>query len=223
MNWDTTCANPVIAGAFSDYKDFVLRIATLYAGSRLIEAADLSGFSDLELKISNDFPDPYTTICTVKDLKDSIDSGEYGQLALEMGVIQLCTAFEILFDRISDHYSISVSKRDAFDVRHWLTAGDAKQIGNRSLMQIRKIHAEKSIISVLDSDEVYLKIAAIIEVRNCFTHTGGIVKNESAKSRISPYAIKTTVGERIILRNNYLDDFLHYMAIHARAFVNRLT
>ncbi len=223
MNIDTSCTNPDVVGAFTDYKDFLFRVATLYAGTRIVEAIDLSGSlgPSFKLAISDDFPEHYTTIRTVEQLEKSIKDGEYGQLALGLATVQLCTAFEILFDRIAEIYGISVSKDDAFSAHHWSAVGGTVKLGNKTLMQIRKIHSSRSITSVLNSDEVLIKLAAIIEARNCIAHTGGLVANKKAKDRLSAYGISSTIGNGLILKNNHLDDFLHYMLINVRAFMDR--
>lgn len=222
MNCDTSCTNLAIVDAFSDYKDFLFRVATLYAGTRLVEAIDLSALGpSFKLAISDDFPEYYTTIRTVEQLNESIRSGGYGQLAVGLATVQLCTAFEILFDRVADHYSISVSQADSFEASHWSTVGGTVKLGNKALMQIRKIHSSLAITSVLNSDEVLIKLAAIIEARNCITHAGGLVATQKAKDRLWAYKISSDVGQSLILRDNYLDDFLHYMLIHVLTFINR--
>ncbi len=164
MNWIPTGLNPQVVEAFNDYRSFVLRIATLYAGARLIEAVDLSAFADsFKLAISDDFPEGATTIRTVGDLKLSIQSKEYGQLALALSTIQLCTAFEILFERVSEIYGVEVNKSDRFDISHTPVAGGPVvmvTLGNRSLMQIRKLHQTLNVSSPLNRDETLLKLAA---------------------------------------------------------------
>lgn len=220
MNWEPRSTNPAVLAALNDYRDFVMRIATLYAGTRLIEAIDLSALgASTKLALSNDFPESMTTVRTVEQLCSSIRSGEYAQLALGLAIIQLCTAFEIFFDRTADAYSISVSQSDAFDATHSSIGGSVK-LGNKALMQIRKIHQTKAIKSPLNSDEVLIKLAAIIEARNCFTHSGGVVSTQKAKDRLWAYRIQSVVGQKLALKNNHLDDFLHYMAINVMAFVN---
>lgn len=220
INWESRSTNPAIQAALHDYRDFVMRIATAYAGSRLIEAIDLSALgASTKLALSDDFSESMTTIRTVEQLTSSIRSGEYGQIALGLSTIQLCTAFEIFFDSAAAAYSISISPADAFEAAYRSPTGAVK-LGNRSLMQIRKIHQTKAFTSPANSDEVLIKLAAIIEARNCFTHSGGIVSNQKAKDRLSAYGIQSVVGQRLTLKDNHLDDFLHYMAINIMAFVN---
>src|SRR6218665_2273147 len=85
--------NPQVVAAFNDYRSYLLRIATLYAGARLIEALDLSALGEIfKLAISDDFPETATTIRTVPHLNPNFVSREYGQLALGLATIQLCTA-----------------------------------------------------------------------------------------------------------------------------------
>lgn len=222
MNFDTSCPNLAILSAFTAYKDFIFRVATLYAGTRLVESLDLSALGlSFKLAISDDFPEYYTTIRTVEQLDNSIKSGDYGQLALGLATVQLCTAFEILFDLIADHYSIAVSQADSFDANHWSAVGGTVKLGNKTLMQIRKIHSSLAITSVLNSDEVLIKLAGIIEARNCITHAGGVVETQKAKDRLLAYGISSDVGQALVLKNNHLDDFLHYMLIHVLTFINK--
>jgi hypothetical protein len=223
MNFETSCANPNIVDAFNDYKDFLFRVATLYAGTRLVEHIDLSGSlgPSFKLAISNDFDEYYTTVRTVEQLEKSIRSGNYGQHALGLATVQLCTAFEILFDRIAGHYSISVSQTDSFEAHHSSAIEGTVKLGNKALMQIRKIHSSCAVDSLLNSDEVLIKLAAIIEARNCITHAGGVVTTEKAKNRLLAYGISSVVGRSLILKDNYLDDFLHYMLMHVRTFIDK--
>lgn len=225
MNWIPTGPNPQVVEAFNDYRSFLLEIATLYAGARLIESVDLSAFADsFKLAISDDFPESATTVRTVGDLKQSIRSKAYGQLAMALGSIQLCTAFEILFDRISEIYSVEVGRSDGFDVSHTPVVGGpvvVVSLGNRALMQIRKLHQTLNVTSPLNRSETLLKLAAIIEARNCFTHAGGVVQKQKQQERLWAYRIPSQVGQRLELNDNLLDDFLHYMALNALSFVNQ--
>lgn len=224
MDWIPTGRNPQVVEAFNDYRSFLLRIATLYAGARLIEAIDLSPLGEsFKLAISNDFPKEATTIRTVADLKRSIDSQEYGQMALGLATIQLCTAFEMLFDRIADIYGVTVDANDRFDVSYLPAVGAARVVvtlGNKALMQIKKLHQTVPVSSPLDRDDTLLKLAAIIEARNCFTHAGGVVDSEKKKDRLWAYGIPSEVGKPLALKDNLLDDFLHFMAVNALGFVN---
>ncbi|WP_353404883.1 hypothetical protein [Duganella hordei] len=218
MNWEPKSKNPALLTALDDYRDFVMRIATVYAGTRLIENIDLSALhASTKLALSDDFSESMTTIRTVAQLTDSIGKGEYGQLVLGLAIIQLCTAFEIFFDSAAAAYAISVSRSDAFDATH---GSFSVKIGNKALMQIRKIHEVKGFTSPTNSDEALIKLSAIVEARNCYTHCGGVVRTQKAKDRLSAYGIKSVVGQKLGLKDNFLDDFLHYMAIHVMAVVN---
>lgn len=220
MNWTSTGKNDDVVAAFEEYRHFILRISTLYAGSRLIEAVDLEPLGhDFKLAISSDFDEGMTTIRTVDELQTSIKSGDYGQLALGLATIQLCTAFEMLFERISEIYSIAVAKGEQIILINPIS-GRSQLIGNRTLVQIRKLHDTKGILSPLNNDEVLLKLAAIIETRNCLAHAGGLVVEVKSQSRLAWYGISSDVGAKLVLKDNHLDDFLHYMAINAISFVN---
>lgn len=222
MHWKTTCENASVVEAFNDYRDLLSRIATLYAGSRLVESIDLSPLgSTSRLAISDDFPECYTTIRTIGQLQDSIRSGDYGQLALGLATVQLCTAFEILFERIAKEYSICVTPADSFLATHWAAPGGSMALGNRTLMQIRKIHSVKGLDSPLNSDEALIKISAIIEIRNCIAHSGGMVRKQKVADRLWAYKIPSTIGQQLVLKDNHLDDFLHYMALNVLSFVNQ--
>ena len=95
-------------------------------------------------------------------------------------------------------------------------------LGNKTIKQIRKLHQVLKINSVLNRDEVLVKLSAIIEVRNCITHSAGKVLSQRTVARLRNYAIHHEVGETIELRNNILDDFLHYMVIHILGFLNEI-
>ena len=71
----------------------------------------------------------------------------------------------------------------------------------------------------LVEDGPLLKLAAIIEARNCLTHAGGIVQQEKQRLRLKIYGIASEIGKPLMLDDNLFDDFLQYMASHALAFV----
>lgn len=166
MNWEITHHNPSVAAAFSAYRSFVLSVATQYAGSRLMEQLDLSSVGDdLPLAISDDFPEVITTIRTVGDLRKSIRGGEYGQLCLRQATVQLCTAFEVFFDTVSDIYGVSEnSLKKNVKATYSVISASPIELGNRAIKQIRKLHERLSIQSVLNNDEVLVKLTAIVEV-----------------------------------------------------------
>ncbi|MBR8333077.1 hypothetical protein KDW69_15640 [Burkholderia ambifaria] len=218
MDWNTPIANQEVAVAYGAFKDYVLGVATHFAGSRLLEALDLAPLEpETEIALSNDFSDYFTTIRNVGDLVQSIESGNYSQLSLRLATIQLCTAFEVLFDSIARTYGVTDNNAPAIEA----TYGKAVRIklGNKTIRQIRKLHRALEIDTVLNDDEVLIKLSAIIEVRNCFIHSGGRVSTEEKQLRIGAYGIPCAVGDSLQLKHNHFDDFLHYMLIHIRAFV----
>lgn len=223
MNWELNHHNPAVAAAFTAYRGFVLNIATHYAGSRLMEHLDLSSLGDdLHLAISDDFPEFITTIRTVGDLRNYISSGEYSQLCSRQATVQLCTAFELFFDTISEIYGISDSSLNVVNATYNVASASPITLGNRAIKQIRKLHDQLSIQSVLNNDEVLVKLTAIVEARNCIVHSAGVVPDANKVLRLSAYALRHNIGDQLHLPNNLLDDFLHYMGIHIMAFVKRL-
>lgn len=223
MNWEISHHDPRVMSAFSAYRNFVLGVATHYAGSRLMEKLDLSALGDdLRLSISDDFPEAVTTIRTVGDLRNAVKTGEYGQLCLRQATVQLCTAFEVFFETVSEIYGIAVSRSDCVSATYRVISTSPLTLGNRAIMQIRKLHDKLSIQSVLNEDEVLVKLTAIIEARNCIVHSAALVSDAKTVERLKAYAIHHSVGESLQLKDNLLDDFLHYMGIHMVAFVKRL-
>lgn len=222
MDWNVSISNPQVAAVYDAYKNFVMNVATHYAGSRLMEHVEIDRLEhDSELALSNDFSDGFTTIRTVADLVKSMQSGEYGQLCLRLATVQLCTAFEVFFDAISKIYSV-VEGNSPISVTYKAFSPDPILLGNKAIKQIRKLHNNLGIWSVINNDEVLVKITAIIEVRNCIIHSGGRVKEPKVAERLKAYAIHHKVDDVVILRDNILDDFLHYMAIHIVALVKKL-
>ncbi|KVE79341.1 hypothetical protein WI98_02720 [Burkholderia vietnamiensis] len=207
-----------MATAYVAFNDFVLGVATHFAGSRLMEAIDLTALgTETEIALSRDFPDYFTTIRNVGELARSIESGDYSQLSLRLATVQLCTALEVLFDSIARTYGVAVDREPPVEVDD---GGPASvRLGNKTIKQIRKLHHVLAIDTVLNYDEVLVKLNAIIEVRNCIVHSAGRVPSEGKQSRLRAYGILTEVGELVTLRENHFDDFLHYVLIHVRAFV----
>ncbi|WP_145928677.1 hypothetical protein OH491_01445 [Termitidicoccus mucosus] len=223
MNWEVTHKNPKVVAAFTAYKTFVLDIATHYAGSRLIEHLDISSLGDeSQLAISDNYPEPVTTIRTIGELRKSFDSGEYSQLCLRQATIQLCTAFEVFFNSISEIYGISDNSLELVQVTYKRISTSPIKLGNKTIKQIRKLHKELSFESALNYDEVLAKITSIIETRNCIVHSAGIVPDAGKLIRLSAYAMHHKIGDQLFIPSNSLDDFLHYMGIHIIGFVKNL-
>ncbi|RQS04939.1 hypothetical protein DIE07_27560 [Burkholderia sp. Bp9002] len=196
-------------------------MATHFAGSRILEALDLAPLGpETEIALSNDFADYFTTIRNVGDLVQSIESGYYSQLSLRLATIQLCTAFEVLFDSIARTFGVTDDDAPAIEAAYGRAA--PIKLGNKTIRQIRKLHRVLGIDTVLNDDEVLIKLSAIIEVRNCFIHSGGRVSTEGKQRRIGAYGILCEVGESLQLKRNHFDDFLHYVIIHVQGFVKFL-
>ena len=224
MNWDAPHDDPRVESAYAAYRNYVLSVATHYAGTRLLEHFDTSSLGeDVGLAISDNFSEGLTTIRTVGELKNSIATGEYGQLCLRLAVVNLCTAFEVLFDSISEIYSVSVkSSGDSVSASYHRVSTSPEKLGNKTIMQIRKLHTKLSFDSVLNADEALMKLNAIIEARNCIVHSGAKIQDEKPMRRLKAYAINHNVGETLHLPDNLLDDFLHYMGIHVVGFIKKL-
>lgn len=222
MEWDVSISNPQVAAAYGAYRDFVMDVATHYAGSRLIECLEIDGLkSDSELALSDNFPDGLTTICTIADLVENVQSGEYGQLSLRLATVQLCTAFEVLFDAIGVIYSVNEGKSPVL-ATYKPVSPDPIPLGNKTIKKIRNLHDRLGMWSVINNDEALVKIAAIIEVRNCIVHSAGRVTDSKVVDRLKAYGIRLKTDNVIMLCSNILDDFLHYMAIHVVALVKKL-
>lgn len=174
------------------------------------------------MAISDDFPEVLTTIRTVGDLRKSMSSGEYGQLCLRQATVQLCTAFEVFFDTVSKIYGVSENSLNVVEASYALISASPIKLGNKTIKQIRKLHDQLSIHSVLNNDEVLVKLTAIVEARNCIVHSAGVVSDANKVLRLSAYAIRHNVGDQLHFPANLFDDFLHYMGIHIVAFVKRL-
>jgi hypothetical protein len=218
MDWTIPIANKEVADAYSAFIEFLSGVATHFAGSRLLEALDLERLGeDTEIALSNDFPDHYTTIRNVADLTSIVESGYYSQLSLRFATIQLCTAFEVLFDSIARIYEVVVDRDPPVDALNG--AATPIRLGNKTIKQIRKLHYVLAVDTVLNDDDVLIKLNAIIESRNCFVHSGGRVPSEGKQSRLGAYGIRSSVGEILYLEPNLFDDFLHYVLSHVRAFM----
>ncbi|RBB36985.1 hypothetical protein DPV79_23585 [Burkholderia reimsis] len=221
MDWNIPIANEEVAAAYAAFKAYVLGVATHFAGSRLLEALDLASLGpETEIALSNDFSDYFTTVRNVGDLVQSIESGYYSQLSLRLATIQLCTAFEVLFDSIARAYGVTADNEPPVEAPYGAAA--PIQLGNKTIRQIRKLHRVLGIDTVLNEDEVLLKLSAIIEVRNCFIHSGGRVPSEGKQVRLSVYGIFSKAGGSVHLKHNHFDDFLHYVLIHVQGFVKFL-
>ena len=129
----------------------------------------------------------------------------------------------MLFDSISEIYSVSVkAPADCVSATYHRVSASPEVLGNKTIMQIRKLHTKLSFDSVLNIDEALMKLNAIIEARNCIVHSGARIQDEKPMRRLKAYAINHSIGETLHLPDNLLDDFLHYMGIHVVSFIKKL-
>lgn len=221
MNWEINCSNKKVENAFKDYRELITKISTLYAANRLFQSFNFDETNrNTAIPVSRDFDQACTTTHTVQDLETSISTGDFAQLTSSLGIIQLCTAFEIFLNTVAKAYNISVSGSDQFCIKHHCIPDGEMKVGNRSLKIIRKIHNQMSIDSRLNDDEVLAKLVSIIEVRNCLIHADGMIQSVNSSDRLKHYRMTFDVGEKLVLEPNVFDNILHYMLIHIRAFTN---
>jgi hypothetical protein len=224
MLWDLETTNKVVLDAFSAYKQFVHALATHQSGVNLLEEVDLSPLGkNFPLKLSTDFDEGATTTKSIKELQTLVQNGAFSQLSLRLATVQLCTAYEVLFDSVADAYSVSIPKNEpAIEVVDPRVSKLPIKLGNKTIKQIFFICELHKIVSPMNTDDTLAKIAAIIEIRNCIVHGGGKVGSEKSATLLRAYAINCKVGEMIVLKKNHFDNFLHFMAINARAMLKNV-
>lgn len=224
MDWSTSNTDARVQEAFNAYRHFVLDVATQYGGAKLLERLDLSSLGDdEELPLSQNFPMGFTTVRTIGELRNAIEQGVYGQICIRMATIQLCTAFEILFDALAALYSLKINNQtDQVQATYKKISSLPITLGSRAIMQIRKLHTKLGVDTVANEDEVLVKLTAIIELRNCIVHSAAVVSDSKKSLRLRAYGFNHQVGDTLSFGDDILDDFLHFMASHARVLVDNL-
>lgn len=224
MEWEIEVKHPAISQAYEAYRDFVLGAATQYAGARLLEQIDLSALdTELPLALSDMSSESFTTIRTIGQLSDSITEGHYAQLCIRQATVQLCTAFESFYNSVCLIFQLPESAMVKSIPAYCRTLSpNPFDLGNKTIRQIRSLHEHLKLDSVLNDDQVLIKLSAIIEVRNCVVHSGGRVTTQKQIDRLKTYGFRVQCGDLLTLKDKLFDDFLHYMAIHTKAFVRCL-
>lgn len=178
-------------------------------------------------RLSNNFSDGYTTIKTNAQFISSIHSGDTNRINNYQTVISLCTCLETYLLELLEFLKVNIT---AFKEKIKVNSIDME---NFIIKAIAYIHITRKITSVFcTNDKEYLIINRpnhpyfyfnrIITMRNCMIHNQGKISIKY-KNRLENSGYLIVPAEEFIkIKENEIDDIIHYFIINMEAFTKEL-
>lgn len=193
-------------------------IATFYLSARmsaeLMYGVGKIELSKFELHVSDDFPRSWTTIRTPKDVIELYETGQYERLNAYQSLVSVCSAFEGLIEEL---YKITKAPAKKEVLISSYRRNGKFEIQNKATCAVRAIHEHLDIDSALNFDSSICWIYNYFLLRNIVVHERGVVTSKN-KSRIVGELAQTSIGDRLKITSNKLDDLFNFTKDHVTAF-----
>jgi len=203
---------------------------SLVAGLRKVAAVNIvaliaeDGFSnvtieDARFRLSDDFPEGYTTILSDKEMLDLANQGAFNKLIKEQSVIAICSLFENYVNRLVELAGLDAHEASLYN--H--IKQDFGLTGENNNGTLRKIYF---IIKKLgfkqlpfENEQSIRMLAEIFTMRHVIVHFDGIIQKENHEIALFPNHKK---NRKIVIQDNSIDDFIHRILIHMSGFTKRV-
>ncbi len=196
------------------YRYFLLslqKLATLNIIADLTENSySTKTIQDINFRLSNDFPECYTTILTDEEISKFATSGTFKSLMREQSVIAMCSILEEYIDSLLEITKLSKNKAASYDQveQDFNLSG----VNNKTLKKIYYIIKEfKPLGHPFQAKQTITLLGEIFAIRNALVHSGGNIIKESSDNAI--YDNFKSAG-KIILPDNSIDDLIHRILIY---------
>lgn len=195
-------------------------LATFYlaadAGAKLIASTELPDGYSLEMRMSSDFPLAATTIRQSDDVVALYKRGDYERLNSYQAVVALCSLFEVFMEGVGETLDVRAGRR--IFIVSWRRGRVPVEVRNQTLCLVRAIHETFAIDSQLNQDSAICWIYHFIQLRNIVVHEGGRMDEEKRARLVSAWS-KHPTGQRLVINGNHIDDMVHFLHSHVRAFL----
>ncbi|NOX66502.1 MAG: hypothetical protein GXO85_12140 [Chlorobi bacterium] len=181
-------------------------------------------FSQIDIKgtrfkLSDDFPESYTTILSDDELNKLAEKGEFNKLIKEHSVIAMCSLFENYINRLVE--ITNLNSREASSYNHIKSDFGLPQGSDNG--SIRKIYfiIKKLGFTQLPFEHVQpiLLLGEMFAIRHVLVHFGGTIKKQNHREAIFE---KHKIGNEISIPDNSIDDFIHRILIHMSGLTKRI-
>ena len=223
-------ANPIdiesenLLAKYEDLHTNLNQVAKVAIGStyaqRLLSLVDLSGV----VRLSDDFPDGYTTIISADDLSAYLQGGEYGEMVRRQCVVSICASMESFVSSLFPIMGLEESDGERYG-EFTRDFGLGMQNGNKVLRKIYFIyrhlkHSLKFKTSNWENVQCPLMLDEMFTIRHVIVHFGGVVQKQAHRERIG--RTFRTDQNALVLPPNSIDDFVHRVTINLRGLIRNV-
>lgn len=194
-------------------------VGSAYA-QHFMSLVELSG----SVKLSDDFPDGYTTIISADDLSTYLQGGEYGEMVRRQCVVSICACMEAFVSALFPIMGLQESDGEKYGEFAKEFNLDV-QNGNKVLRKIYYIYkhlklALKFETSNWENVQCPRMLDEMFTIRHVVVHFGGTVKKQAHRERIGD--LFKTERNDIKLSSNSIDDFVHRVTINLHGFIKKV-
>ncbi|WP_329839779.1 hypothetical protein [Stenotrophomonas geniculata] len=216
--------NEILRSRCEDLYKNLDQVAKVAIGSeyaqRLLPFVEISG----SFRLSDDFPDGYTTIIGADDLSMYLQSGEYSEMVRRQCVVTICASLEAFVSSLFPIVGLEESDGERFG-EFAKEFNLNMQNGNKVLRKIYYIYrhlklALKFETSNWENVQCPQMLDEMFTIRHVIVHFGGGVKKPAHCERIGKM-FRTERGD-ITLPPNSIDDFIHRVTINLHSLVKRM-
>jgi hypothetical protein len=195
-------------------------ISTLYlaseAGAKLLERLEIPEGFDLEMHMSDNFHVSATTIRTPAEVLALYGSGEYARLNAYQTVVSLCSVFEVWSESVLNLVGAQKKKKPLVVVSS-RRQNQSVTIRTGALCNVSAIHEACDVESQLITNSALCWIYNFFVLRNAIVHESGLITTQVRQRLVGKWR-KQSVGERISLEGNDIDDMVHFLQLNVGAF-----
>jgi hypothetical protein len=207
-------------------KEYGAFVSGLYkiAALNILSLVAEDGFANLtiegaQFRLSNDFPDGYTTMISDEEMLKLANQGSFNKLIKEQSVIAMCSLFENYVNRLVD--IAGLDSREATSYNHITKDFDLKK--GSDIGTIRKIYFIIKNLNLknlpFEHEQPINLLGEIFAIRHVIVHFEGEIKKNTHDEAINKNHKKDGI---VVIPNNSIDDFIHRILIHMSGFTKRV-
>ncbi len=187
---------------------------------RLLPSMEISGY----FRLSDDFPDGYTTIIGADDLSMYIQGGEYAEMVRRQCVVTICASMEAFVSSLFPIMGLEESDGEKFG--EFAREFNLNiQNGNKVLRKIYYIYRHLKLAlgfetSNWENVQCPRMLDEMFTIRHVIVHFGGEVRKSAHCERIG--RIFRTERGALTLPPNSIDDFIHRVTINLNGLIKRM-
>lgn len=213
-------SHPELSEQYNCFVEGLQRIAALNIATGVSERAlQMCLPDDARFRLSDDFPEGYTTILSAEQLRHMSLSGEFSRMIKELSVIAMCSMFESFVDQICEIAGVSTREASSYNS----VANDFGLRRGSDTPTLRKIYYMIKKFGFnqhpFEHDQAVDMLHELFCIRNAIVHHGGAIRKQNHMDAIWSGHRR---GGNVFLSDDAIDDFLHRIVIHMSGFTARV-